>query len=149
MSGLNAWDQVQLLVAQIGRHTGLKTLLLPLAIKEPGLCVKVAARKVSTGRDLYTDRRPVAGTVVQAAVSIESRVESHTALRNAVDACEALARYAIEADRLEDQDGKPIANLRLEMKSNDDDGLLEDPDNDKVAWVRVEYLVTITQSAIR
>jgi len=149
MSAIDAWDQVLLLVAQIGRHTGLKTLLLPLAIKEPGLCVKIAARKVSTSRDLYTDRRPVSGTVVQAAVSIESRVESHTALRNAVDACEALARYAVGADRLEDKDGKPIPNLRLEMKPNNDDGLLEDPDNDKVAWVRVEYLVTITQPAIR
>jgi hypothetical protein len=127
MSGLSAWNQVQLLVAQIGRHTGLKALLLPLAIKEPGLCVKVAARKVSTSRDLFTDRRPVSGTVVQVAVSIESRVESHTALKNAVDACEALARYAVGADRLEAQDGKPIPNLRLEIKPHDDDGLLEDP----------------------
>lgn len=149
MSDINAWDQVQLLVAQIGRHTGLKTLLLPLAIKEPGLCIKIAARRVSTKRDLYMDHRPLPNTVVQAAVSIESRVESHTALRNAVDACEALARYATEADRLEDQDGKPVANLRLEMKPADDGGLLEDPDSDKVAWVRVEYLVTITQPAIR
>ncbi len=149
MSGLGAWEQVQLLVAQIGRHTGLKTLLLPLAIKEPGLCVKIAARNVSTSRDLYTDRRPVAGTVVRASVSIESRVESHTSLHNVVDACEALARYAVGASRLEDQDGKPIPDLRLEIKPTDDGGLLEDPDNDKVAWVRVEYLVVITQPAYR
>lgn len=137
-------EVLELFRKQIERHTGLKTVLVPSPIKEPGLVGKIALRKLLLATSTFRDRTEDGGITLRISVSVESRIESQTAFRKAVDSLEALVRYARGASRLEDESGKPIPNATLRSSLGDDDGILEDPDNERVAWLREEVLFEVT-----
>jgi hypothetical protein len=140
----SAMDVLDLFRKQVERHSGLKTVLVPSPIKEPGLVGKIALRKLMPAKSTFHDRKEDGVITLRISVSVESRIESQSAYRKAVDSLESLVRYARAASRLEDEAGKPILNATLRASLGDDDGLLEDPDNERFAWLREEILFEVT-----
>lgn len=130
---MTAFDVVHLFEKQIARRTGLKTVLAPSPLKEPGPHVKVLVRKVSL------PARPVAAQghrELRLYVSLEGRLESDAGLKLALGGCESLAGYLLTTPglHLEDETGAAIANTRITATPDENDGLVGDPDDDKVAW---------------
>jgi hypothetical protein len=118
--------------AQLGRHTGIKVIVSPSPLKEPAPHAKVAVRKILRAK---TPGGATSEYEVRLIVSADGRVESETGLKLAVEACTALVDYLSTVSRLEDGNGAPIASTRIRETVNEDDGILEDPENGNVAWI--------------
>jgi hypothetical protein len=130
---MTAIDVAHLFEKQIARRTGIKTILAPSSLKESGPHVKVLVRKV------LVPARPAAAQgqhELRLYVSLEGKLESDTGLKMALDDCESLAVYILTTPslHLEDETGKAIANTLITAKPDENDGLVGDPDDDKVAW---------------
>jgi hypothetical protein len=137
---MKAFDAVKFFEAQIARRTGLKVVLMPSPLSEPGVHVKLSCRKV-----LRLKVGPRLGErEVRLYAVVDGSVESETGLGMAIDACEGLATYLAGCDRLEDANGDAIANTRVVATTNDNDGILQDPDKDSVAWLDDLYFVVLT-----
>jgi hypothetical protein len=138
---MNAIGAVLLFRSQIERHTGLKVILAPSPLKEPGVHVKIVVRKV-----LVPERPKAAQNTheVRLYVSIDGSVESDTGLALALSACETLGAYLTTCTRLEDEHGEQIANTRVVSTANEDDGILQDPDNGNLAWLDDLHFVTLS-----
>lgn len=137
---MKAYDAVKLFSAQITRSTGCKTILAPSPLKEPGPHVRVVVRKV------VTPLKPKAAQSereIRLYVSVDGSAESETGLRMALETCEALSDYLSGCTRLEDQFGAAISSTRVTSRANEDDGILEDPDNGNVAWLDDLHFVTL------
>jgi hypothetical protein len=137
---MNAYESVKLFEAQVRRATGLKVVLMPSPIKEPGPHVKLAVRKVVSTK---APRAAQGEREVRLFASLDGNVESETGLKLALEACEKLAVYLVACERLEDAQGAAIANTRVISKSNDDDGILQDPDKETVAWLDDLHYVSV------
>lgn len=140
---MTAFEAVSLFAKQIERSTGLKVIIVPSPIKDAAATVRLGIRKVLNLRDTQA-HRIMGKREVRLTVAIDGKVESLTGLRLAVEACETMSAYLASARRLEDEGGVPLADHSIEASSNPDDGILEDPDNGEVAWVRDEHFVTIS-----
>jgi len=138
---MKAYDAVKLFEAQLARGTGLKVVLMPNALKEPGIHLKLSCRKVLKEK---LGAKPTGEREIRLYVYVDGSVISETGLRMALDACESLASYLAGCTRLESDQGLPIANTRVVATTNDGDGILQDPDKDEVAWLDDLYFVSLT-----
>jgi hypothetical protein len=137
-------EAARLFVEQLRRRTLQKVVFLPSPLKEPGPHISVAIRKIVVPKK---PRAAAAEHEVRLYVTMEGKVESETGRDMAVDLCESLSTYLDSATRLEDADGNQIANTRITATVNEDDGILGDPDDDKVAWIDDLHYVTIAYPA--
>jgi hypothetical protein len=137
---MTGFDVAHLFGGQLLRRTGLKVVLRPSPLKEPGPHVDVAVRKivVPKGTKAASEQHEL-----RLYVFMQGSVESNTGLEMAMDACETLATYLESITRLEDVDGNPIANTRVTSTVNEDDGILSDPEDEKIAWLDDLYSVNI------
>jgi len=140
---MTAMQAIDLFLKQVERRSGLKALLVPSALPEPGLHAKVALRKLVPVKDTRAGLRGSGAFLVRLSAAIESRLESDIALGEAVHALESFLRWSVTADRLEDAAGNPVPNTSLQVRLGDDDGVIEDPDDDKVAWLREELIFEV------
>jgi hypothetical protein len=136
-----AFAAVKYFEAQLARATGLKVILAPSTLKEPGPHVKLALRKVVVPK---TPKAAQASKTVRLFAVVDGSAESETGLRLALEACEAMADYLVHCVRLEDETGTAIADTRIESTVNEDDGILQDPDNGNIAWLDDTHFVSIT-----
>lgn len=137
---MKAFDAVKLFESQVRRDTGLKVVLMPSPLKEQGPHVKLSVRKVVSTK---APRAAQSEREIRLFVSLDGSVESETGLKLALDACEALTAYLVVCERLKDATGAIIANTRIISKSNDDDGILQDPDKETVAWLDDLHFVSV------
>lgn len=136
-----AYDAVVAFKDQVTRRTGLKTVLAPTPLKDPGPVVKISVRKVL--RHAAVQARQDPEREIRLTVRLDGMVESLTGLKAAVEACDALASFLTGATRLEDDTGASIASTRVTETVNEEDGILEDPESGAVAWVQDDHFVTI------
>jgi hypothetical protein len=137
---MKAFEAVKLFEEQLARGTGLKVVLMPNALKEPGIHIKLSCRKVLKEK---LGARPTGEREIRLYVYVDGSVISETGLGLALDACESLASYLAGCSRLEGALGAPIANTRVVSTTNEGDGILQDPDKDEVAWLDDLYFVSI------
>jgi hypothetical protein len=137
-------DVAKLFEAQLARRTGAKVILAPSPLKEPGPHITVKVRKVIAPK---MPRGAMRAHELRLYVSVEGKVESETGRKMAIDTCEAASTYLAEVSHLEDEGGNPIPNTRVIATINEDDGILGDPDDDKVAWIDDLHYVTIAYPA--
>lgn len=137
---MSPYDAVVAFSSQVGRHTGLSVVVSPSPLRDPAPHAKVAVRKILRSRKTTSSAKEYE---IRLFVSVDGRVESETGLKLAVDACQVLVDYLLEVTRLEDELGAVIPNTRITVTVNEDDGILEDPENGNVAWVEDIHFVTI------
>ncbi len=142
---MTPYEALELFRAQVERRTGLKSLLLPCAVKEAGLVVTIAVRKTPVNADTQRTRAVASCCDLRLVVAAEGKVESLTGLKMAVDGCWALAKYFSKPGlHLEDEEGYAVPGTRVMETINPEDGILEDPESGKISWVRDEHFITIT-----
>lgn len=128
---------------QIERHMPCKVVLTPTSIKERGVVCKVSFLKT------YTNSAPKAGLKTKTCrfrVCVCGTAENLTGLRLAVEAIEALDDYMtgkFGVLRLEDKNGKPIANTRISQFISEEDSFMDSPDSTEVQDVQDERIVTV------
>ncbi|HOX30914.1 MAG TPA: hypothetical protein PLB91_01215 [Spirochaetales bacterium] len=129
---------------QLARRTGLKVVHLPSPLKEPGVHIKMLERKVIVPR---SPKAAQSSHELRLYVSVSGSCESETGRREAVAACETLAEYLKDELHLENDAGLPIAGTRITSSISEDDGILGDPDNEKLAWIDDLHYVAISYPA--
>jgi len=140
---MTAYEALELFQNQLAHRTGLKVALVPSPIKEAAPTVRVALRKIVAVRDTQANRTG-GKKELRLTVALDGKVESATGLRLACEACETLAAFMGSVKRLEDEEGQPVPDCTVTSSANPDDGILEDPENGNVAWVRDEHSATIS-----
>jgi hypothetical protein len=137
---MTPYDATLAFAEQLRNRTGLKVIVSPSPLKEPAPHVKVNVRKILRAK------APAAAASeyeLRLIVSADGKVESETGLKLAVEACTALVDYLGSASRLEDAVGAAIAGTRIKETVNEDDGILEDPENGNVAWIDDLHYVSV------
>lgn len=140
---MKAFEALTLFRAQIERRSGLKVVLVPSPVKEAAPTIRLSLRKVVAQRSTVRERTVVAREL-RMTLALDGKVESETGLRLAAEACESLLDFLGSATRLEDALGNPVPSTTISVTVNQDDGILEDPENGAVAWIRDEHFVAIS-----
>lgn len=138
---MTPYEAIALFSGQIARHTRITTITSPSPLKDPAPHVKVAVRKILRSSRTQASK---GSYEIRLFVSVDGMVESDTGLRLAVEACQALVDYLANVTRLEHLDGAAIADTRVTATVNEEDGILEDPDNGNVAWIDDVHFVTLS-----
>lgn len=120
---------------------GVKVLRAPLAIKEPGLVVRIIPRKpyplVHTNAE-----RTQARKALSVAVLIQNRIDSERAMVKYLALADLMVDVSSEMTRLVDTTGH-IVDSRIVWTTSADDAVFDDPADDSVVWLRDEWRVTI------
>lgn len=153
---MESFDAVVMVADQIlrnvanGKKYKTKVVVTPTAISEGGVIVKVSVLKTTPDPRSVSQARP---RIVRVRVSVCGRVESHTALAQAMELIEKLDRYfnSPEGKRLERsrKDGKalifePVPNTRIIQSISDEDSFIDSPDSTAVQDIQDERILTIT-----
>lgn len=144
---MTAAEAVQLFEAQLKRAIQveglkIKVLCAPLAIREPGLSLRLLPRKVSVSSRTQKDRTE-GGTVVVVGILLSSRIESDAALQRFLAASEFLVKQSQEVRRLENTDGTAVLNSSISWSTQEEDAVFEDPVDETVVWAREEWRARI------
>ena len=118
-----------------------KVVQAPLAIREPGLIVRLLPRKPFP-LSRTDGERSKATRALAVAVLLTSRIESDRAMQTYLAAADALIDASIAIDRLI-VSGSPVASSRIVWATSQEDAVFDDPADDAVVWARDEWRVTI------
>ena len=155
---MESFDAVVMVADQIlrnvanGKKYKTKVVVTPTAISEGGIIVKVSVLKTTPDPRSVSQARP---RIVRVRVSVCGRVESHTALAQAMELIEKLDRYfnSPEGKRLERsrkyKDSKalifePVPNTRIIQSISDEDSFIDSPDSTAVQDIQDDRILTIT-----
>ncbi len=144
---MQASEVLQLFEAQLKRRTEaegikLKVLCAPLAVREPGISLRLLPRKVLPPPRTQAARTEDSRALV-VALLLAARIDSDTALRRFLSASEFLIDQSQDVRRLEDTQGNTIPNTRIVWTTSPEDAVFEDPAEDTVVWAREEWKATI------
>ena len=138
----------RLFCSQLERHItsgsfATKVVPLPSSVSEKGVHIRVAVLKPT--RAAKPSQMGSPPKMVRLRVSVAGSAESMTGLEQAMDAVEALDTYLMHCDtlRLEDEEGKAIADTRLMQKVSPEDSFLDSPDSTAVQDVQDDRTITI------
>jgi len=121
---------------------GIKVLRAPLALQEPGLCLRILPRKVQPLARTTHERETVQKALVLSLL-LSGRIDSDTALRVYLQTCDRMLDIISTVSRLEDGTAQPIPNSRIVWSPGAEDAVFEDPSDDRLVWAREEWRVTI------
>jgi len=149
---LNSFEALNMFAKQLERNIGgsgrksetfhTKVVVTPSSIKEPGVVIKVSFLKTYIQSNL-SGAKFVRNIRVR--VSVAGAAESHTGLKQAVEAIEALDDYLVKPDlRLETKDGARIPNSRIMQTISQEDSFMDSPDSIAVQDVQDDRFITIT-----
>jgi len=141
---MNANQAATYFEKQLTRRTGLKVVHLPSPLKGPGVHIKMLERKVIVP---HSPKAAQSSHELRLYVAVSGSCESDTGRRDAVAACETLAEYLQAELHLEGDEGLPIAGTRVTATISEDDGILGDPDNERLAWIDDLHYVTVSYPA--
>ncbi|WP_304223119.1 hypothetical protein [Gracilinema caldarium] len=120
---------------------GVKVLRAPLAIKEPGLVVRIVPRKpfplVRT-----TGERAQARKALSVAVLIQNRIDSDRAMVKYLALADLLVDVSNEMTRLVETTST-VSGSRIVWATSPEEAIFDDPADDSVVWLRDEWRVTI------
>lgn len=137
-----AFDAMNLFAAQLERHITEKVVLLPTALDEAGVTVRVSMRKTYLSNERNAPRKT---RVVKMRLAVEGSVEAQEGLKLALNAMEEIDAYLdnIQSIRLEDAEGIPIPDTRFTETISEDDSFLPSPDSTNVQDALDERLITL------
>jgi hypothetical protein len=147
---LNSFEVLNAFAAQLERHIAderfhTKVIVTPSSIKEDGLVIKVSVLKT-----FLPDRTPASRKerTLRIRVSVAGTAESHTGLKQALAAIEALDDYLVSPGlRLEvekDETIRSVPNSRITQAISEEDSFIDSPDSIKVQDVQDDRIVFIT-----
>ncbi len=120
---------------------GVKVLRSPLALKEPGLVVRIVPRKpyplVRTAGEQTQARK-----ALSVAVLIQNRIDSERAMLTYLDLADLLVDISADMTRLVGPAG-PVPDSRVVWSTSPEEAVCDDPADDSVVWLRDEWRVTI------
>ncbi len=145
---MNSYKALQLFADQIQRnivHPEFKTnvITLPCSFSPKGVFIKIAIAKT------YLQKQPQIKNNNERQVSlriiVSGTAESQKGLEMALFAIERLDNYLSQNElRLETEDGKKIANTRIQTNISEDDSFFDSPSTTSVQDVEDSRIVIIT-----
>lgn len=120
---------------------GVKVLRAPLAIKEPGLVVRIVPRKPYPLMRTAAERMQ-ARKALSVAVLIQNRIDSDRAMVKYLALADLLVDISTDMTRLMDTAG-PVPDSRIVWATSPEEAIFDDPADDSVVWLRDEWRVTI------
>jgi len=148
---LNSFDALNAFAKQLernitGKNFHTKVIVTPSSIKEAGIVIKVSLLKTFIPNDVPASR---SSRTLRVRVTVAGTAESHTGLKQAVDAIEALDEFFIRpALRLEvpceDDIVKLVPNSRIIQDVSQEDSFIDSPDSTAVQDVQDDRYITIT-----
>ena len=120
----------------------IKVVRAPLAIREPGLVIRVLPRKVFLTGHTQAERNN-GNSALTIALLLSGRIDSDTAMERLLSSSEFLMQCSLQVHRLENTDGETILNSRISWSTSSEDAVFEDPADDTVVWAREEWRVVI------
>lgn len=120
---------------------GVKVLRAPLAIKEPGLVVRIVPRKPYPLMRTAGERTQ-ARKALSVAVLIQNRIDSDRAMIKYLALADLLVDISTDMTRLMDTAG-PVPDSRIVWATSPEEAIFDDPADDSVVWLRDEWRVTI------
>jgi hypothetical protein len=141
---LNAFaNQLERNISSDSFHT--KVVVTPSSVNEAGVVIKVSLLKT------YVQAQPPAARssrTIRLRVSVCGRATSHTGLKQAVEAIEALDEFflrdALRLEILEDWGPRQIPNSRIIQAISEEDSFIDSPDSIAVQDVQDDRFITIT-----
>ena len=141
---MKTYEVLNLFAQQLETAVQEKVVVTPSSVDEKGVIIKVSLLKTwlpSKPRGTYGTRS------ARIRVSVSGTAESLTGLELACDAVEKLDDYLVEGSqeiRLEDAEGRAIANTRIVTVISEEDSFIDSPDSTAVQDVQDDRICIIS-----
>ena len=144
---LNSFDVLNAFAKQLDRNIyadafKTKIVVTPSSINEKGVVIKITLLKTFIQSEPSAAR---SSRTVRIRLSVAGTAESHTGLKQAIEAIEAIDNFLLTPNlRLETEKGIGVPNSRITQAVSQEDSFIDSPDSIKVQDVQDDRIIIIT-----